>query len=203
MLAAPCRGRRRKGRGDAQIGRVPDAVSDAADDATGRAVAAGEPGRGTVHWFADYVYGTISTLVAVAGLTFETHPEALTTAAIIVIGALAIWFAHTLSRLVIKQSWQELHLRWSDVRRELESSWSIMSAAIPAVVIFSLAGLHVWTVHVAFVLTDVVGVLALAVVGIGTAGRRGGPRLRRAVYVFGLVAIGTTIVLLETAVHLL
>ena len=51
-------------------------------------------------WLADYVYGTISTLIAVAGLTFETHPEALTTAGVIVVGAVAIWLAHALSRLV-------------------------------------------------------------------------------------------------------
>jgi hypothetical protein len=157
----------------------------------------------SVLWFADYIYGTISTLVAVAGLTFETHPEALTTAGIIVVGAVAIWFAHTLSRVVVKPSWQDLTVTWSDVRSELESSWPIVSAAIPAVVIFAIAGLGVWSVPVAFVLTDVVGVLALAVVGVGTAGSREHSSLRRVLYVAALVAVGATIVILESLVHLL
>jgi hypothetical protein len=158
---------------------------------------------GQVHWLADYVYGTISTLVAVAGLTFETNPGALTTAGVVVVGAVAIWLAHTLSRLVVSRSWSQLALRRSDVRAELLGSWSILAAAIPATIIFVLAGVGVWKVSTAFVLTDVVGVLALAVVGIGTAGGRDRPRSRRILYVTGLVSVGVTIVLLESAVHLL
>ena len=66
-------------------------------------------------WLADYVYGTISTLVAIAGLTFETNPGALTTAGVVVVGAVAIWLAHTLSRLVTMRSWR--HLTLSRCRR--------------------------------------------------------------------------------------
>ena len=161
-----------------------------------------EHGR-SVHRLADYVYGTISTLVAVAGLTFETHPQALTTAGVIVVGAVAIWLAHTLSRVVVKPEWQELRVKWSDVQTELERSWPIVAGAIPAVLIFAVAGLGGWSVQVAFVLTDVVGVLALAVVGVGTAGGRGRSTLRRSLYVTALVAVGATIVVLESLVHLL
>lgn len=157
----------------------------------------------SVHWLADYVYGTISTLVAIAGLTFETHPEALTTAGIVVVGALAIWFAHALSHLVTKRSWSHLNLAWSDVSSELGGSWSIVSAAIPATIIFAMAGAQLWTVKFAFTLSEVVGVLALAIVGIGTAGGRDRPAGRRVLYVVGLVAVGAMIVVLESVVHLL
>ncbi len=148
------------------------------------------------------MYGTISTLVAIAGLTFETHPEALTTAGVVV-GALAIWFAHTLSRLVAKRSWQRLELHGSDVRTELQGSWSIVTAAIPSVIIFVLAGTHLFTVRTAFFIAEAVGVLALAMVGFGTAGGSGRPRGRRILYILGLVSVGVTIVLLESLVHLL
>ena len=157
----------------------------------------------SVQWLADYVYGTISTLVAIAGLTFEAHPQALTTAGVVVVGALAIWFAHTLSRLVTKQSWQQLELHGSDVRAELQGSWSIVTAAIPSVIIFVLAGIRLFPVKTAFVLADAVGVLALAVVGFGTAGGAGRPGGRRILYILGLVSVGVTIVLLESLVHLL
>ena len=40
-----------------------------------------------VHWLADYVYGTIATLVAIAGLTFETNPGELSTAGVVIVGA--------------------------------------------------------------------------------------------------------------------
>ena len=152
---------------------------------------------------ADYVYGTISTLVAIAGLTFETNPGALTTAGVVVVGAVAIWLAHGLSHLVILRSWQNLELHGSDILRELRGSWTIVTAAIPATTIFILAGAGLWTVKTAFTLAEIVGVLALAVVGIGTAGGRGRPFRRRLVYIMGLVLVGVLIVLLELLVHLL
>ncbi len=140
--------------------------------------------------------------MAIAGLTFETNPGALTTAGVVVVGAVAIWLAHTLSRLVTTRSWNQMTIKRSDVRVELLSSWPILAAAVPSTVIFTLAGLHLWTVSTAFVLADVVGVLALAVVGVGTVGGRERP-LRRTLYVVGLVAVGVAIVVLESVVHLL
>lgn len=157
----------------------------------------------SVHWLADYVYGTISTLVALAGLTFETNPGALTTAGVVVVGAVAIWLAHTLSRLITTRSWHNMALKRSDIRQELLGSWSILAAAIPATIVFTLSGLHVWEVWTAFVIADVIGVLALAVVGIGTAGGGERPLGRRILYVGALVSVGVAIVLLESVVHLL
>jgi hypothetical protein len=151
---------------------------------------------------ADYVYGTISTLVALAGLTFETHPAALTTAGIVVVGAVAIWFAHALSGLITQRSWQHLDVRVADVRRELEGSWPIVSAALPTTLLFLLAGVHVLPIHAAFACSDAVGVLGLAAVGVATAGTDR-PVRRRLVYVGGLVSVGLTIVALESLVHLL
>jgi hypothetical protein len=157
----------------------------------------------SVHWLSSYVYGTISTLVAIAGLTFESHPGALTTAGVVVVGAVAIWFAHALSQLVALPSWQNLELKAADVKTELRRSWAILYAAIPATVVFILAGAQLFEVKTAFVVAEVVGVLALAVVGIGTAGNRSRPLGRRLLYVGGLVSVGVLIVVLESAVHLL
>lgn len=162
------------------------------------------PGRdGPVHWLGDYVYGTISTLVAIAGLTFETNPGELTTAGVVVVGAVAIWLAHALSRLVILDSWQRLGLKTGDVIDDLRSSWSILAAALPATVIFALAGLHVWSVKAAFTIAEAVGVLGLAVVGVGTTGGSDQPWARRLLYVVGLVGVGVVIVLFELLIHLL
>ena len=156
-----------------------------------------------VHWLADYVYGTIATLVAIAGLTFESNPGELTTAGVVIVGAVAIWFAHTLSRLVSMRSQGHINLRPSDVWGELRHSWSIVTAAIPATIIFVLAGMGLWSIHVAFVLAYVVGVGALLVVGIGTAGGTERPLTRRIGYVSMVVLVGVAIVLLESGVHLL
>jgi len=121
----------------------------------------------------------------------------------VIVGAIAIWFAHTLSRLVSIRSTGHRELGVSDVLGELRSSWSIVTAAIPATVVFILAALHLWTMGVAFVIAEGVGVAALAVVGIGTAGGRDRPLLRRIGYVAAVVGVGVAIVLLEAGVHLL
>jgi hypothetical protein len=154
-------------------------------------------------WLSDYVYGTIATLVAIAGLTFETNPGELSTAGVVIVGAIAIWFAHALSRLVSKRSQGHVTLKIGDVVAELRKSWAIVTAAIPATIVFVLAALHLWTVHAAFYIADMVGVAALAVVGIGTAGGRDRPLLGRIAYVVGVVLVGVAIVLLEASVHLL
>jgi hypothetical protein len=155
----------------------------------------------SVHWLADYVYGTISALVAIAGLTFEKNPGELTTAGVVVVGAVAIWFGHSLSRLVIMRPWQHLQLKPQDVVSELRGSWSIVTAAIPATIVFTLAGLHLWTMQTAFAIAEGVGVLALAAVGIGTTGGGGRSRIRRILYIIGLVSVGVMIVLFELLVH--
>lgn len=162
---------------------------------------AGHPG--SVLWLSDYVYGTIATLVAIAGLTFETNPGELSSAGVVIVGAIAIWFAHTLSRLVSRRSQGHVKLHAADVVAEMLQSWAIVTAAIPATIVFVLAALHLWTVYAAFYIADGVGVAALAVVGIGTAGGRDRPLLKRIAYVVGVVMVGVAIVLLEASVHLL
>ena len=156
-----------------------------------------------MRWLSGYVYGTISTLVAIAGLTFENTPGALTAAGVVIVGAVAIWLAHALSALVTMHSWRRLVMTWADVADELRGSWSIISAAIPAIIIFVLADQGVWSVRHAFVIAEVVGVLALAVVGIGTAGGPDRPAGRRIFYIFALVLVGVFIVVLEAVVHVL
>jgi hypothetical protein len=183
-------------------GHPPDAASPLGEEAPAVGAEDEQHDRSVV-WLADYVYGTISTLVAIAGLTYENKPEALINAGLVVVAAVAIWLAHGASRLVILRTWQNLELHRSDVRRVLQSSWTILVAAGPGTFVFLLAGLHVWSVRNAFVVAEIVGVLALAVVGFGTAGGKGRPFGRRALYIAGLVMVGVLIVLLELLVHLL
>ena len=96
-----------------------------------------------------------------------------------------------------------LELRFADVAKDARNSWSIVTAAIPATIVFLLAAAHLLTAYAAFLLADIIGVLSLAVVGIGTAGGKDRPLSRRIFYVLSLIAVGVSIVLLEAGVHLL
>ena len=158
-----------------------------------------------VHWLADYVYGTIATLVAIAGLTFETHPGELTTAGVVIVGAdRHLVRPHPVPAGVDAVDRDTCSCR-SDVLAELRSSWSIVTAAIPATVIF-VPGRRppVDDPHRASSSPTSSGCAALAVVGIGTAGGRDRPLVPpdRATCC-SLVLVGVAIVLLEAGVHLL
>ena len=101
------------------------------------------------------------------------------------------------------RSTSHTELRIADVRAQLRSSWSIVMAAVPATIAFFLAALRAWTIGTAFVIADGVGVLALGVVGIRTAGGHDRPLHRRVGYQAGLVLVGVSIVLIEAGLHLL
>jgi hypothetical protein len=156
-----------------------------------------------VSWLAAYVYGTIATLVAIGGLTFEKHPNPLSATGVIIVGAIAIWLAHAVSQLVGQRAKQQSDLHASDVRAELWSSWPIVSAAIPGAVVMVIACFGAWSASTGLAIDEVIGIVALTVVGMATAG--GGRRsiARRVAYVVCLTGVGIAIVGLEVGVHLL
>ncbi len=159
-------------------------------------------GERASNWFADYVYGTIATLVAILGLTFEPHPDALSVGAVIIIGAVAIWLAHGMSQVVAERRRRPtLTMPVRDIAAEFASSWAIVSAAVPATIVMILAEVGVYSTTTGLRVAQIVGVLALAAVGIATAG---GPRrsvYRRVGYVTLVTGVGVLIVLLESAAH--
>jgi hypothetical protein len=156
-----------------------------------------------VTWLAAYVYGTIATLVAIGALVFERHPNAVSATGVIVVGAIAIWLAHAVSNLVGRRARDGGDLHPSDVMAELRSSWPIVSAALPGAVVMIFAALGAWTASTGLVIDEVIGVVALAAVGVATAGGAQRSRARRFVYVASLTAVGMAIVGLEVAVHFL
>jgi VIT1/CCC1 family predicted Fe2+/Mn2+ transporter len=151
---------------------------------------------------ADYVYGTVSSLVAVAGISFDPTIDVVTAVAIVLVGAVAIWWAHALSRLVNRRAQEHLELTPGDVGRELRGAISVVVAALPAAAVLALVGTGIWTMRTGLILANVLGVVSLLAVGIGTAGGSDRPLGRRVRYVVAVVLVGVVIVVLETAVHL-
>lgn len=156
----------------------------------------------SVEWAREYIYGTISTMVAIGGLTFERRPDSVSAGGVIVVGAIAIALAHAVSHLVVAWSLrsQGAPFTFRTVFDQLRQSWPIVSAAIPATVVLALSRTGLYTTSTALWVDAAVGVAALAVVGIWTAGPAR-PGSHRVAYVVALVSVGLFIVGLEIAAH--
>jgi hypothetical protein len=162
---------------------------------------AGRSSSRAVEWYREYVYGTIATLVAIGALTFDRRPDQLTADAVIVVGAVAIWLAHTLSHLVADWALQEAPFSTGTVVARLRQSWPILAAALPAVAVLALSWSVDWTALSGLWIAEGVGVAALAVVGVLTAGDRRRSLTVRVAYVVALVTTGLVIVGLELLAH--
>ncbi len=141
-------------------------------------------------------------MVAIGGLTFERRPDSVSAGGVIVVGAIAIALAHAVSHLVVAWSLrsQGAPFTFRTVFGQLRQSWPIVSAAIPATVVLALSRTGLYTTSTALWVDAAVGVAALAVVGIWTAGPSR-PGSHRVAYVVALVSVGLFIVGLEIAAH--
>ena len=159
------------------------------------------PSPRAVEWYRDYVYGTIATLVAIGGLTFEHRPDPLSTGGVIIVGAIAIWLAHAVSHLVSQWARPDEAFTGRIVLAQLRRSSPVVSAAVPATVVMALSWAGAWSVSAGLWVGEGVGVVGLAVVGFLTSGggrRTAGLRMR---YVLLLLAAGMLIVGLDVLAH--
>jgi len=152
--------------------------------------------------YAEYVYGTIGVMVAVAGLNAGSHDvRAANAVIVIVIGALATWFAHAFSQLVGERVKRQGPVPREKVLAAFSTSWMIVMAALPATAVTVLAALGAWSVSTSLSPANALAVASLAVVGV-LVGRvsalSGWSRLR---YVVILTVVGMAIVALEAGAH--
>jgi hypothetical protein len=163
---------------------------------------AGVAPSGSIEWAREYVYGTISTMVAIGGLSLENRPDSVSAGGVIVVGAIAIALAHAVSHLVVAWSNRSDDAPFTSrtVTDQLRRSWPIVSAAIPATIVLAISRTGLYTTSTALWIDAGVGVGALAVVGILTAGPAR-PDSHRVLYVLALISVGLFIVGLEVAAH--
>jgi len=157
----------------------------------------------SVEWAREYVYGCISTLVAIGGLTFEQRPDDVSAGWVIIVGAIAIALAHAVSRLVVDWSKQDERHVFDHrvVVGRLRETWPIVSAAIPATAVIALSQTRIYSTHNSLWVAAGVAVAALAVVGVVTAREPHHSIRRRVLYVVSLVTVGLFIVALEVVAH--
>jgi hypothetical protein len=161
--------------------------------------------RVPVDHLAASIYGTITTLVAIGGLTIsqkvERSLDPLEADSVILVGAISVSLAHGASHLVADLARRRAPLKARDVIAELRRVWPIVVAALPATVVLALSAAGLWSLDTALNEATALAVAALALVGVVTAGLAERSTAKRLAYVVSITMVGVAIAALEVAAH--
>ena len=153
------------------------------------------------HRLAEFVYGTVTGLVAITGI--GAHPEDgwAGTAGIVVAGAIAIWLAHGYSIMLSKRLTLGRRLSGQETSQVFRGSWPIVIAGLVLAIPMLLSGLGLWTLDTAVAIAGWLGVAVLALVGLlaGSLTHETWPRrlLTAGVY----AGLGLLVVTIEFVAH--
>ena len=153
------------------------------------------------HRLSEFVYGTITGMVAVAGLSGGKDISWWSAVSIVVMGAVAIWLAHAYSRLVTLRVTTQRRVAAHQIRETLTGSWPIVTAGALLSVPFFAAGGGLWSVETALLVSSLLGIAILGIVG-SIAGRISREKpLQRLLIAAVYVGLGVFVVLVEFIVH--
>ena len=165
------------------------------DRAARRQAIAGRVERGRA-----FIYGTIATLIAMAG--FETlGGQPIAAGAIIAVSAIATWWAHAYSTVVAARLESDDRITVHEVVAALREAWPIVIAGVPAFVLSVGATVGLWGLPAAILVANVAGIAVMAIAGLLAARSARVGVLATLGWVAITAGIGATIVLVEAAVH--
>jgi hypothetical protein len=160
----------------------------------------GRRARGVdTHRLTEFIYGTVTGIVALAGVGHERPtPAWWQAAAIAIVGAGAVWLAHAYSIFLAQRLTDEHALNPRDLGQGLRASWPLVAAGILLSVPLLFAGLRLCSMSTALGISRGLGITVLAVLGWCAAVGAWPRRLLLAVLSAGL---GLAVVAVELAVH--
>jgi hypothetical protein len=149
----------------------------------------------------EFVYGTITVMVAIGALNGR-HLDSARNAIVIILGtALATWFAHTFAAVIGVHVRERRVVTRHETVTEFRQSWRVVTAAFPANIMLVLAEAGVFSLRFALVASTCMAVIALIAVGVIAATRSSFTPLGVLGYAVGAGAIGLLIAAVEVAIH--
>ena len=153
------------------------------------------------HRISEFIYGTVTGLVAVAGIDGGQGMPWWSAASIIIVGAVAIWFAHAYSTLFARRIAEGHRLNARVAGRALWGSWPIVVAGAILALPLIPAALGFWSLKTALWASSLVGLLVLALVGFlaGVVTQETWPH--RILLALLSLGVGFVVVAVELAIH--
>jgi len=149
----------------------------------------------------EFVYGTITVLVAIGAINGQKLTSGRNAIVIILGTALATWLAHTFAAVIGIHVRERRPVTRQETVTEFRRSWRVVTAAFPATVACLLAELGVFSLRFALGASIVMGVIALIIVAIFAATRSSFTGWGVVAYAAGATSIGLLIVAIEIAIH--
>lgn len=153
------------------------------------------------HRLTEFIYGTVTALVAVAAIDPEHVLGWYSAALIVITGGVAIWLAHAYSTLMSNRITSGHRVEGQDVGEALRSTWPIVSAALLVSLPFLGTAMSLYDLSTAVILANVVGVLILALVGLMAGIITRESWTRRVLLVLLSSGLGIFVVAVELAIH--
>jgi hypothetical protein len=153
------------------------------------------------HRAREFIYGTITVLVAIAGIEVGGGTDAPSAAAIILASAVATAVAHSYAGFVGRRLVEGQPLATRDVIAALRADSPVVLAAIPAVAAAIAAKLGFWSLGTALSIGNVCALIALAAIGWLAARASGGTVARSILSTVISTSIGLGIVIVELLAH--
>jgi hypothetical protein len=153
------------------------------------------------HKLSEFIYGTVTGMVAVAGIGGGHKTSWWEAALVIITRAVAIWVAHAYSILISKRIVSGRRLKAYDLGETLAGSWPIVSAGVLLTILLLPVAVGLWSLDLALRASNFIGVLILVFVGIlaGVVTQETWPR--RILLVVLSAGLGLAVVAVEFAVH--
>ena len=149
----------------------------------------------------EFVYGTITVLVAIGAINGQQLTSGRNAIVIILGTAFATWLAHTFAAVIGIHVRERRVVTYHETMTEFRHSWRVVTAAFPATAACVLAQIGVFSLRLALIASIVMGVIALIVVAIFAATRSSFTGWGVAAYAAGATSIGLLIVAIEIAIH--
>jgi hypothetical protein len=153
------------------------------------------------HRLTEFIYGTVTALVAVAGID-ATHVSSWYSAALVVTaGGAAFWLAHAYSSLMSNRITSGHRIEGRNVAEALSGTWPIVTAAILVALPFLGSAVSLYGMGAALWAAKAVGVLILALVGFAAGAITRENWARRVLLVLISSGLGLLVVAVELAIH--
>ena len=153
------------------------------------------------HRLSEYIYGTVSGLVAVAGVDAGSVAEWWKAVLVVVSGAVAIWLAHAYAMLISRQIAVGGQPSAHALREALESSWPVVTAGLTLAAPLFGVPLGLYGLDRALLVSSALGVLILALMGVAAGAAARASRIQRLALIVLSCGLGVLVVAVGLAVH--